>query len=417
MSAGDVQPLAGMSDLCAPEIFLWQRVEDTCRQLFHRYGFTEIRTPLLERLSVFTRAIGEGTDVVQKEMYTLQDRGGREIALRPEGTAGVMRYVAGGGPERAEARLYYLGPMFRAERPQAGRRRQFHQIGAESLGPPSPAADAECIALLTHLLRDLGVSGFNLQINTRGLPEDRAAVAAALRAALGPQRSALCEDCQRRYETNPLRILDCKQAECRAIVKALPPISDHMAAETRAYLAGVLRLLKRLDISAQINPFLVRGLDYYIHTVWEITHPALGAQDALAGGGRYRMEVGGRTLDGVGFAIGMERLLLAMEAAGARPDDSAARPRVWLVAAGAAQTEDLLVLLQILRRHGINAGMDLSGRSLKAQMRAAHRAGAPWVVIRGDAEAAKGVYLLKDMTGGAQTEVELPELLRRLTAP
>jgi len=414
MSAGDAQPLAGMSDLCAPEIFLWQRMEDVARRLFHRYGFTEVRTPLLERLSVFTRAIGEGTDVVQKEMYTLQDRGGREIALRPEGTAGVMRFVAAGGPERAEARLFYLGPMFRAERPQAGRRRQFHQIGAESLGAPSPAADAECIALLAHLLRELGVADFALQINTRGLPEDRAAVTGALRSALEARRGDLCEDCRRRYETNPLRILDCKQPGCRAIVAALPPVSEAMGAETRAYLAEVRRLLARLEIPAGVNPLLVRGLDYYIHTVWEITHPALGAQDALAGGGRYRMDVGGRTLDGVGFAIGMERLLLAMQACGARPDEGVVRPRVWLVAAGAGAAEDLLALLQTLRHRGVAAGMDLSGRSMKAQLRAAHRSGAPFAVIRGDAEAARGVYLLKDMSGGAQTEADLPELLRRL---
>lgn len=414
MSAGDAQPLAGMSDLCAPEIFLWQQVEDVARRLFHRYGFTEVRTPLLERLSVFTRAIGEGTDVVQKEMYTLQDRGGREIALRPEGTAGVMRFVAAGGPERAESRLFYLGPMFRAERPQAGRRRQFHQIGAESLGAPSPAADAECIALLAHLLRELGVADSTLQINTRGLPEDRAAVTGALRSALAARRGDLCEDCRRRYETNPLRILDCKQPGCRAIVAALPPVSEAMGAETRAYLAEVQRLLERLEIPAGVNPLLVRGLDYYIHTVWEITHPALGAQDALAGGGRYRMEVSGRTLEGVGFAIGMERLLLAMQACGARPDEGAVRPRVWLVAAGAGAAEDLLTLLQTLRHRGIAAGMDLSGRSLKAQLRAAHRSGAPFAVIRGDAESARGVYVLKEMAGGAQTEMDLPELLRRL---
>ncbi len=417
MSAGETQPLPGMSDLCAPEVFLWQRIEDAARRVFHRYGFTEVRTPLLERLSVFTRAIGEGTDVVQKEMYTLQDRGGREIALRPEGTAGVLRFAADGGPERAEARLYYLGPMFRAERPQAGRKRQFHQIGAEALGPPAPAADAECIALQLHVLRECGLDGFALQVNTRGLPEERAAVSAGLRAALQPRAHELCEDCRRRLETNPLRTLDCKQDGCRAIVAALPPVSSFMGEASRAYLDETMRLLDRLEIPARINPLLVRGLDYYIHTVWELTHPALGAQDALAGGGRYRIEVGGRALDGVGFAIGMERLALALQAAGVTPDAAAARPRVWLAAAGAAQTSDLLVLLQALRKRGVSAGMDLSGRSMKAQMRAANRAGAPWVVIRGEAEASKGVYLLKDMAGGAQREMGLAELLQHFTAP
>jgi histidyl-tRNA synthetase len=371
----------------------------------------------MERASVFIRAIGEGTDVVQKEMYTLQDRGGREIALRPEGTAGVMRFVAAGGPERAEARLYYLGPMFRAERPQAGRKRQFHQIGVEALGAPSPAADAECMALQVHLLQELGLADFTLHVNTRGLPEDRPRVVAGLRERLTPRIGELCEDCRRRLDANPLRILDCKQAACRAIAESLPPVSEFMGEGSRAYLAAVVRLLARLEIPARVNPLLVRGLDYYVHTVWELTHPALGAQDALAGGGRYRMETGGRTLDGVGFAIGMERLVMALQAAGPAPADASARPRVWLAAAGEAQVEALLSLLQALRRHGVAAGMDLAGRSMKAQMRAAHRSGAPGVVIRGEAEAARDVYLLKDMATGRQQEIDLAGLMRLFTAP
>ncbi len=417
MSDAELQPPPGMADLCAPEIFLWQRVEEVARQLLVRYGFLEVRTPLLERASLFVRAIGEATDVVQKEMYLLQDRGGREMALRPEGTAGVMRWVASGGSDRAEARLYYMGPMFRAERPQAGRRRQFHQIGVEALGPASPAADAECIALQVHLLQAAGLEGFALRINTRGVPADGPSVVAGIRTGLGGRSDALCEDCRRRLAVNPLRVLDCKVPQCRAVADTLPPVTEFMGEGSRRYFDEVLRLLHLLDIPVAHDPRLVRGLDYYVHTIWEITHPALGAQDAVAGGGRYRMQLGGRELEGVGFAIGLERLVLALQKYGVRPDESAVRPRVWIVAADAAQMGDLLVLLQALRRRGVAAGMDLAGRSLKAQMRAANRAGAAWAVIRGAAEAEKGVFILKNMSTGTQEVMDLAELVQRLIEP
>jgi len=415
MSEGEGQALPGMADLCAPEIFLWQRIEDTARDVLAQYGFTEVRTPLLERSSLFRRAIGETTDVVQKEMYVLHDRGGREMALRPEGTAGVLRFVAAGGPERAEARLYYLGPMFRAERPQAGRRRQFHQIGVEAMGPPVPAADAECLALQVHLLQAVGLDGFSLRLNTRGQPSDAPAIRAGIRAGLAGLVATLCEDCRRRLESSPMRILDCKRPECRAAAERLPPITSFMGEDSRRYFDEVRRLLDRLELPAQPDPRLIRGLDYYVHTIWEITHPALGAQDAVAGGGRYRLRMAGRDWEGVGFAVGLERLVLALRALGAKPEELADRPRVWLIAADLAQTEDLLVLLQTLRRRGVASGMDFSGRSVKAQMRAANRSGAGWAILRGNAEAAKGVYLLKDMATGEQEEVVLADLLRRFT--
>jgi len=414
MADEDLQPIKGMSDLGPPDIEAWQFLETTARDVFRYYGFSEIRTPILEKISVFTRSLGDNTDVVQKEMYTLTSRDGKEqYALRPEGTAGVMRYVGSLGQEAQDARLYYIGPMFRGERPQKGRRRQFHQIGVEAIGAPSPAADVEAIALQLHLLRSWGLKDFHLQLNTLGVPEDRPAIQSGLRAALAPHADKLCEDCRRRMETNVLRVLDCKRAECRAVVASLPPATDYMAPASRDYLQQVLRLLERLEMKAVVNPALVRGFDYYLHTVWEISHPALGAQDAISGGGRYRMNVGGRSVEGVGFAIGMERAIMAMQL-DVPPVAPARRPAAWVVSLGERAFAENLHLVQTVRQQGIACGMDLAGRSMKAQMRAADRSLASLVVVRGDSELEKGTFMLKDFTSGQQVEVELPELMERL---
>lgn len=403
-----------MSDLFAPEIAIWQRIEAEARRVFDLYGYSEIRTPVLEKASVFERSLGDTTDVVQKEMYAFEDRGGRRICLRPEGTAGVIRHVASRGQDAQDARLFYIGPMFRAERPQAGRKRQFHQVGSEFMGPPQPAADAETLALQLHLLQASGLSGFEVRINTLGLPSDRPLVQQGLRAALGEQSSALCEQCRQRLETNVLRVLDCKNPNCRTLVHALPPVTTWMAPESRAYLDQVLAWLKRLDIQAVVHPALVRGFDYYVHTVWEITHSALGAQDALCGGGRYRIQMGGRDFDGVGFAMGMERVIMALQQQ--NPPAVAAGPMIWLVSLGDPAFQENLVLAQTLRRRGLRCGLDLAGRSMKAQMRAADRAGATRVVIRGETELAKGTFVLKDMAAGSQLELDLPALMAQLAA-
>lgn len=414
MAAEDLQPITGMSDLGPPAIELWQRLEASARDVFRCYGFTEIRTPLLEKIGVFVRSLGDATDVVQKEMYTLTSRDGRETyALRPEGTAGVMRYVAALGQEAQDARLYYIGPMFRGERPQKGRRRQFHQVGVEAIGAPNPAADAEAIALQVHLLRAWGLKAFTVHLNTLGTFDDRAAVQAGLRAALAPQAEHLCEDCRRRLEVNVLRVLDCKKEGCRAVVRQAPPATDFMQPASREYLDQVLRLLNRLEIDARVNAALVRGFDYYQHTVWEISHPALGAQDAVAGGGRYRMDFAGRAVEGVGFAIGMERAVMAVEH-DASPAEPERRPLAWIVSMGPQAFEENLRLAQTLRMRGVACGMDLAGRSMKAQMRAADRARASLVIVRGDSELEKGTFALKDMAAGAQSEVGMPELLDRL---
>jgi histidyl-tRNA synthetase len=414
MASDEFQPLQGMADLGPPEVERWVAVEQEAREIFALYGCAEIRTPILERADLFVRSLGDDTDVVRKEMYAFEDRGGRALALRPEGTAGVIRYVASKGQDAADARLFYIGPMFRAERPQAGRRRQFHQIGAELIGPPCPAADAEAIALHADLLRGWGLEQCRILIGTRGLPEDQAAARAALRDRLAPHREALCEDCRRRIDANVLRALDCKNPACRPILASLPPLTDFMSDAARAYLDEVIRLLASLGLRVERSPNLVRGLDYYLHTVWEITHPALGAQDALAGGGRYRLHFGPRAVDGVGFAVGLERVMMAL--AHERPEARPARGSlVWLVSHGAAAAAENLRLLQTLRRHRIAGRMCLDGRSVKAQFRAADRAGAAFVVMRGDAEMQKGVFVMKNLETGQQDEVDMPELMRRLS--
>ena len=414
MISADAQPVQGMSDIAPPEIRLWQRVEAKTREVMALYGFEEIRTPIVEHTRVFTRAIGDTTDVVQKEMYTFEDRGGRQLSLRPEGTAGVLRYAAGLGAEAVGKRFFYIGPMFRCERPQAGRKRQFHQLGIEAIGAPSPAADVEAIALQHHLLARLGVSQVRLEINTRGEPSDRVEVSRGLADALKPHLSDLCEDCQRRYKVNVLRILDCKQPGCQRVVESLPPVTKFMGEPARKYFENVLHLLNRLEIEAVVNPRLVRGLDYYVHTVWEVRHAALGAQDALSGGGRYCLEFGKQVIEGVGFAVGMERLITAIQSDSpemAREEDDQS---VWLISHGERALEENLVLAQTLRQRGIVCRMDLSGRSMKAQMRAANKSGARRVLIRGDLELEKGIVVMKDMKTGGQEELGLVEAVERL---
>lgn len=417
MTSQNTQPVQGMSDLGPPEIQAWQELETTTRRVMELYGFREVRTPIVEYTQVFTRSIGDTTDVVQKEMYTFEDRGGRRLSLRPEGTAGVMRYVAGLGPEAAGLRLYYIGPMFRSERPQAGRRRQFHQLGIEAIGGPNPAADAEAIALQQHLFSGFGLRGATVELNTRGLPDDRAAVSKGLSEKLRPHLAALCDDCRRRFESNILRVLDCKQPGCIAIVDTLPPVTSFMCEESRKYLDEVLRLLQRLEIKAAVNPRLVRGLDYYVHTVWEVRHPALGAQDALSGGGRYRIELDGAVVEGVGFAAGIERLVTAVSHDRPELGKLAGPPLVWIVSLGDAAREENLVLAQTLRLRGVRCGMDLAGRSMKAQMREANRTGAALALIRGDSELEKGVVVLKNMKDGVQEELDLPAVIERLRPP
>lgn len=410
------QPLQGMSDIAMPEVRVWQRIEHLACEVLARYGFEELRTPVVEYEAVFTRSLGETTDVVQKEMYVFE-RGGRRLCLRPEGTAGVMRHAAGrGAAETDGARWYYIGPMFRCERPQAGRKRQFHQCGVECLEPPSPLVDAEILALQVDLLRAWGLGDCEVRLNTRGEGGGHVQVAEGLRAALASRETELCEDCRRRISENVLRVLDCKNEACQAIVATLPPVTDFMSEASRAYLAQVAVHLGALGVKHRIDPLLVRGLDYYEHTVWEIASTALGAQNALAGGGRYRMQLGGRELSGVGFAIGLERVVSVLQALGRDKElIEPPPPLAWLVGLGEEALTQNLALMQTLRAAGVVCRMAYGG-SMKSQMRAANKSGAAWAVIRGENELSQGVAALKDLASGVQETVPLDQLAGRIGA-
>ena len=408
------QPVQGMSDIAAPEVHVWQGLERVAREVLARYGFEELRTPVVEFESVFTRSIGETTDVVQKEMYVFE-KGGRRLCLRPEGTAGVMRHAAGLGAQETDgARWFYFGPMFRSERPQAGRRRQFHQCGIECLEPPSPLVDAEILALQVDILKAWGLDDCTVKLATRGGGDDHVRVAAGLRQALAPHHAELCEDCQRRISENVLRVIDCKNEHCRQIVATLPPSTDFMSAESRDYVAAVAAHLDALGIAYCLDPRLVRGLDYYEHTVWEIEGTHLGAQSAIAGGGRYRMTLGGRELTGVGFAIGLERVVAMLQGLGRDAAlMAAAPPLAWLVGLGDEAMKQNFALMQHLRTAGVACRM-AAGGSMKSQMRAANKAAAAWAVIRGDQELEQGVAAVKDMATGEQRTVALDQLAAAL---
>ena len=400
-----------MSDICAPEIHLWRMIEEKARAIFNAYGYEEIRTPVLEKLSVFQRSLGDTTDVVKKEMYSFKPSK-HELAMRPEGTAGTIRHLAGRGEEGLNARVFYIAPMFRYERPQAGRKRQFHQIGVEATGEPNPLADAECIALQQHLLAAWGLTGSKIQISTRGMPADRQPVTDGLRRALQPHLHALCDDCQRRIDENVLRVIDCKNEKCVRIVDQIPSALEFMSEASRTYLDQVISALKNMDIEVEVNPRLVRGLDYYVHTVWEITHGSLGAQNAIAGGGRYEIALGKKAIPGVGFAMGMERVITSLEACGITAEQFAPAGGIWLISLGEAALVENMKLARELRARGVRCGMELEAKSMKAQMRRANRSGAETVVIRGDEELAKGTAVVKDMKEGSQEEQNLENVIR-----
>ena len=412
------EPLPGTSDIWEPEVLGWVELESITRDILGRYGYQELRTPVFERTEVFVRNLGNETDVVQKEMYTFEDRGGRSLTLRPEGTAGVMRAMAnlglGHGEER---RVFYMGPMFRGERPSAGRRRQFHQVGVEAVGCHSPWMDAEVISMLVHYLDALGLNGARVHLNTRGLPEDRPAVAEALREYFRPHLSQMCEDCRRRFETNVWRMLDCKQETCHRLALGAPHIAELMGEESRAYFRDVCDGLEKLGVSYEVNPRLVRGLDYYIHTVFEVTHTGLGAQDALAGGGRYRIAFpGSKTpVEGIGFAAGMERLLIARQSLGHQTPER--RPAdVIVLCLGEQAVVPGLRLTQSLRAQfgELRIKTDYSCRSMKAQMRGANKIGAKLALILGENELAQGVAVCRDLTCGEQETIPLADIPARL---
>ncbi|MFO7629235.1 MAG: histidine--tRNA ligase, partial [Prochlorococcaceae cyanobacterium] len=383
-----LQSLRGMVDLLPAQSHLWQRIEAIAREQFRRSGFAEIRTPLLEVTELFARGIGEATDVVGKEMYTFLDRGERSCTLRPEGTASVVRAALQHGLlSQGPQRLWYGGPMFRYERPQAGRLRQFHQIGVEMLGFADPRSDVESIALAWDLLQALGVAGLALELNSLGTSEDRASYRAALVAWLEQRREQLDPDSQQRLASNPLRILDSKDAGTQALLAEAPTLADALAPESLARFEQVQLGLQRLAIPFVLNPRLVRGLDYYSHTAFEITSSQLGAQATVCGGGRYDglvEQLGGAPTPAIGWALGMERLVLLVGQSAAGPEALAAvAPDLYLVSRGEQGEPAALELARCLRHSGLAVDLDLSGAAFGKQFKRAHRSGARWALVLG----------------------------------
>ena len=413
-----LQAPRGTQDILPERTPRWQFVEEHVRLVMARYGYRELRTPIFEATELFQRGVGTSTDIVQKEMYTFQDRKGRSLTLRPEGTAAVVRaliehkLLASGQPQK----IYYLGPMFRYERPQAGRYRQHYQVGAELLGVESPAADFEMIALLVDLLATVGLRETRVLLNSVGDATCRPAYTETLRVYLRAHAASLCPDCVRRTEENPLRVLDCKVPGCREIARGIPRIQEHLCEACRAHQAELRDLLAAAGMQYEMADHLVRGLDYYTRTVFEVEHGGLGAQSALGGGGRYDRlveDVGGPATPGVGFSSGIERILLALEAEGAELPGPGA-PDIMVITVGErAERRAAIVLARRLRRR-YRVDMDLRGRSLAAQMKAADRLGARVALLVGEGELASGEWTVKDLVSGAQERVADADLETRL---
>ncbi len=410
----------GTRDILSPEVEKWQYLERSIRQVCDLYAYQEIRLPLFEHTELFQRSVGESTDIVQKEMYTFSDRGGRYLTLRPEATASTVRaYLENNlnaGPQ--PVKLFYLGPMFRYDRPQAGRYRQFNQFGIEVIGTGDPAVDVEVIMLALHLFEDLGLSELEVQLNSIGCPGCRQGYQRELLTYLEGQRTRLCPDCQVRVEQNPLRVLDCKEEECQAVAASAPAMADHLCPECREHFSSLTGILDRLQVRYSLNPRLVRGLDYYTRTVFEIVSHHLGSQGTICGGGRYDglvEELGGDPTPSVGFALGLERLLLALERTDTELPD-AVNLDVFVAVAGDEARPQAFTLLQALRRQGKRSDMDFLGRSLRAQMKAAHRSGARWALLLGPEEMARGMATVRCMASGNQEEVHVAEIAQYLDA-
>ncbi len=426
-----MKAVRGTRDLLPPETELWNRAERTARDVFARYGFGEIRTPIFEDTQLFARGVGEETDIVSKEMYTWEDRAraqsekSQSLTLRPENTAGVVRaYIEHKLAETGLLqKLYYIGPQFRRERPQKGRYRQFFQIGAEVIGPPSagsesPLRDAEVLEMLATLLDTLGITGWTLQINSVGSAQDRPRYVEKLRAALLPVAATLCSDCQRRAVANPLRVLDCKVAEDQPVIETLPKIADFLDDGSRAHFAAVCAALGACGVPFTVNPRLVRGLDYYTRTTFEFTHGGLGAQNALLGGGRYdglSEMLGGPRAPGIGFAIGADRLVLTLQAMDSAARGDEALLDVYVAPIGEAQQNAALQLARKLRRQGLRVELgDGNFRIKKAFEMADKRARS--IVLLGEDELQSGQLTVKAFASGEQTKIasdEIGDYLRR----
>lgn len=402
-----LQAVKGMNDVLPAESASWQRLESAFRSWTVRYGYREIRTPIVEPTALFLRSIGDTTDIVEKEMYSFVDKGEHSLALRPEGTASAVRAVLEHNLVNLEpvSKLTYIGPMFRRERPAKGRYRQFHQAGAELFGDPGPYSDAEMIDMLVGFLDSVGIRDIEVLVNSLGGPSTRPAYRDALVAYLEPQRSSLCADCQRRLDSNPLRVLDCKVEGCKAIAKDAPTVIEFLSDEDRAHFEGLKKTLDTLGTPYRIEPRLVRGLDYYTRTLFEIKGRGgeLGAQDTICGGGRYDglvEQLGGPSTPAIGFGIGLERLRLMTNAA-----PEAQRVDAFIVSGGPAELPAATLLARELRHAGLVVDADLRGQSFKSQLRRADKLSARFALIVGDREIASGTVQVKDLVQKTQTEV------------
>jgi histidyl-tRNA synthetase len=424
-----IKAVRGTRDLLPPDTALWNHVESVVRDVFRAYNFQEIRTPVFEETALFARGVGEETDIVAKEMYTWEDRSraasekGQSLTLRPENTAGVVRaYIEHKLWDRGLNKLYYIGPQFRRERPQKGRYRQFYQIGAEVIGPSpsgseSPARDAELLEMLATLLDRLGITGWNLQLNSVGCPSDRAKFNEALRQALEPVRDKMCGDCQRRAVTNPLRVFDCKVPEDQPIIEKLPRISQFLDEGCRTHFEAVQAILTNVGVPFTLNDRLVRGLDYYTRTAFEFTHGALGAQNAILGGGRYdglSEALGGPPAPGIGFAIGEDRLVMTVQEKLA-PETVLRKPDVY-IAPMAGMNGDAARLARELRGNDVVVELGDDNFRLKKSFEAATKAAAKYILIVGENEVKSDSFALKNLASGEQVSVPRSELVSKIRA-
>ncbi|HAP34706.1 MAG TPA: histidine--tRNA ligase [Bacteroidetes bacterium] len=406
--------IKGTKDILPSESSQWQFVEQTMRDVFHRFNYKEIRTPIFESTGLFARSIGELTDIVGKEMYTFEDRSKDSITLRPEGTASVMRsFIQNNlGESQPLTKVYYIGPMFRQERPQAGRLRQFHQFGAEAIGSPTAETDVEIIAMAIEIYKALGITNYSLQINSVGDEECRPRYKEILSTALRTIADKLSFESQKRIDQNPMRVLDSKDENDKLLTASMPLITDYLNEDCANHFERVKSLLTAYGIPFTVNGRLVRGLDYYTKTAFEITSTELGSQDALAGGGRYDLlvkELGGKQTPGVGFAAGIERLMMILEKKGIQPPQR--NPKIFIAAADEASREWVLTTTMRLRSAGISAETDLLSRSLKAQMKEADRQRSEFALVIGTMELESGKGLLKNLGDHTQQEIVLSDIL------
>ena len=406
----------GTKDVLPADSYRWQYIEGAARKIAARYALKEVRTPTFEHTELFNRGVGDTTDIVNKEMYTFLDKGGRSVTLKPEGTAGVARAFIENGMAGGvlPAKMYYLTPAFRYERPQAGRLREFHQFGVEFFGASAPEADAELILLVDSFLRELGISSLSLRLNSIGCKHCRPKYNEALRDYFRPHLSELCETCRSRFEKNPLRMLDCKEEGCRQIAAGAPRILDYLCDDCASHFESLKAMLTENGVRYEIDPNIVRGLDYYSKTVFEFVSTAIGAQGTVCGGGRYDTlieNLGGSPTPAVGFAVGIERLILLMQNTGV-PFGEEPTVTAYLAGMDEPSRKKAFAIAQELRRNGISAEIDLMGRSIKAQFKYAGKTGAKYVAVIGSNELENGVMSVKNMSTSTSETVAFPDAVK-----